>query len=63
MKRERATIEQVWLTAAELSEYFELSIQRVGQLRQMGVLQQRTDGLYDLTTSLIGYERFLAHGA
>jgi hypothetical protein len=61
MKRTKKVVEAVRCTAAELAEMFDLSPARISQLTTQGVFERGADKHYDLTLSLIGYERFLAH--
>jgi hypothetical protein len=61
MKRIKKTVEEVRCTATELAEMFDLSVGRISQLTTQGVFERGADKHYDLTLSLISYERFLAH--
>jgi hypothetical protein len=61
MKRFKQTREVVHLTGEELADYFDLSPGRISQLKALGVFDLEEDGLFDLTKSLVMYERFLAH--
>jgi hypothetical protein len=63
MKRVKTTVEEFWLSAAELAEALKLSPGRISQLTSAGVLERDRDGLYDLSLALICYERFLWRGA
>ena len=61
MKRFKEMREVVHLTGDELAGYLDLSPGRVSQLKSLGVFDLEDDGLFDLTKSLLMYERFLAH--
>jgi hypothetical protein len=62
MKRVKKTIEEFRLNASELAEALKLSKGRISQLTSAGVLERGEDGLYDLSTALVCYERSLWHG-
>jgi hypothetical protein len=63
MKSVKKVVEEMRVSASELSEMLDLSIARVGQLATMGVLEKGKDGFFSLSASVIGYERFLFRGA
>jgi hypothetical protein len=59
MKRVKKVVEEIRLTATELSEYLDLSVARIGQLEKIGVLEKGPDGHYDLSLSVISYGRYI----
>jgi hypothetical protein len=59
MKKLKKTIEVYHLTGQELAEWLDLSEGRVSQLCSQGVFERCEDGLYDLSSSVINYGRFI----
>jgi hypothetical protein len=55
-------IRDLRVNTATLAELFDLSVQRIGQLARIGVLDRDADGLFGLQVSLANYERFIRSG-
>lgn len=62
MIRQNVEVEEIRVTASELAVLLRLSRGRVSQLTG-SIFERDKNGLFDLSTSLIAYERYLWHGA